>query len=495
MARPLVRNAANTDWIDVFCKGGWKMKTLEGDYITLNAFNTKFRNADNTGWVEFSCPIPVPVAITGGSVRSGRFLDSNGYLWATHTPVGVFEDESIRFPRFWQKVKTSTNGPYLNGIESLYSDEASSVTLFMRDGRVLFSGLNNEGQRGDGTAAPSPTGIDSAIHDVTAAWKKSIGEFSQIAMFSGEGFLIRTDGIPFVLGVSGTETTPTSSSPSSNLVETAGLNGTTPNQVVSTSTTYRIKDSVVSIWTQPNYTPDGTSTAKLQRIKSMAMSMRKHLFALTVDGELLQPSLWMRNTAYNRYPSGFPKPTEAINALRPMRVPFTQGVPKVLHTGGLLETENGDLFYPSGKDDFPTDVGTTHRWFYKFDWYKTGINTKMFGSKVVRIVAHLGDTGNMFVSNYTVNPSIFILLEDGRLYVAGDNTRLWFGIGKVASVPLANPVLSNNNIVDFDVYGGNGYAVKKDGTLLACGTGSTPGIGDAPADTSVWQTCIFKSLT
>lgn len=495
MSRPVVRNDANNNWIDVFCKGGWKMKTLEGDYITLTAYNTKFRNADNTGWTEFSCPVPVPVTVTGGSIRSGRFLDSNGYLWATYTPVGVFEDGS-NFPNTWKKVKTSANGPYLNGIKSLYTDESSSVMMFMHDGRVLFSGDNTIGKRGNGTAAPNNTGRDDAIQDVTEAWKKAIGEFSDIAIFSGQGFLIRTDGIPFVLGLSGTETTPTSASSSSNLIETAGLNGTTPNQVVNTSTTYRIKDSVVSVWTQPNYTPTGVSTSKLQRIKSMAMSMRKHLFALTVDGELLQPSLWMRNSAYNRYPTGFPKPTEALNALRPMRVPFTQGVPKVLHAGGLLETESGDLFYPSAKDDFPADVGTTHRWFYKFDWYKTGINTNMFGSKVVRIVAHLGDTGNMFVANYKVNPSIFILLEDGRLYVAGDNTQRWFGIGEVASVPLENPVMSNNNVVDFDVYANCGFVVKKDGTLLACGTNSARmGIGPGPLMVPNWQTCIFKSLT
>lgn len=78
---PKIRNAANSAWVDVFCRGGWKVKKADGTWITLTPANTKIRNADNTGWLDVVCPLARGTLIStycSGTTKMGKYADGVG---------------------------------------------------------------------------------------------------------------------------------------------------------------------------------------------------------------------------------------------------------------------------------------------------------------------------------------------------------------------------------------------------------------------------------
>jgi hypothetical protein len=78
---PKIRNAANTAWVDVFCKGGWKIKKADGTWILATPGNAKIRNADNTGWLDIVCPLPYGTLIStycDGTTKMGTYANGTG---------------------------------------------------------------------------------------------------------------------------------------------------------------------------------------------------------------------------------------------------------------------------------------------------------------------------------------------------------------------------------------------------------------------------------
>lgn len=490
MSVPKVRNAANTEWIDVFCKGGWKMKTLQGDYITLTPHNTKFRNADNTGWIDFTCPVPVPSRAIGGSLRSNRRVDGSGYLWMTGYSFGVYEDGTTQ-SKTWQKVKYSTTGEYIRDVKTLEAGTHQightypPTYVFLRDGRVLYSGNNQYGQRGDGTAGALQNQI-TTISDVTDKWKAAIGDLNEIAWFSRAGFLIRKDGVAFVLGETGSEYVPSSNS--ATRTQFLGQIGA-PMTMKYTSSAIFTTFSIAATWQPMKITRDGITSSTLQGVAQLARTSQGWVFAMTADGELLQPSLWFNSGTKSRYPSGLTQPKKIYDAMRPLYTPFPQGVPKTLHEGGVVETETGELFYPYPKPIFEDD------YFYKFEWRSIGLNTQVFGSPVVKLVSYLRGGGSFSTNGYTIDPTVFILLEDGRLYATGDNTSGWFGIGAMTKTDPGAPVLLNTNVKEFDVDYQACILTKKDDAMWGAGSNvRSMGVNQTGVYIRDWTQCVFTSL-
>lgn len=477
MGRPLVRSENNAAWIDTFCKGGWKMMTYEYGYITLNANNFKMRNATNTAWLSFSCPIPVPVDVKRGKVKANRILDSSGYLWCAGYSFGVYDNNQLR-SYTWRKVKTGyLNAPYVNNVKRIeaggdFYDMYCPTYVFTYDDRVLFSGFGSYGNAGNGSYLAASVEYQYGryrVQDVTDKWNLALGDIRNIAQFDRAGAIVMTNGAPFVLGFSEYEY----NKDLSNLRQLGFSGAKFQGQWKEQNTTYRFTHS----WTRPQLF-DGTAMQNVNVIR-LVRTAQNHTFGLTADGKLLQGALWQ---ASNINEAAIPDPKSETNSLREAFFPFTGGVIKELHQGGVIESADGKLWYYQAKRVDNTDF------FYGFDWIDTGININAFGSKVLKVCF------NWKVVSGVYKPSLFVMLEDGRLYACGNNVDGWFGIGVATDVPMGQPVLINNNVYDFDVEVGNCILTKWDNTIWGTGLNQYGrlGVGDA-VKTRTWRQGIIEN--
>lgn len=477
MGRPLVRNASNASWIDTFCKGGWKMLTPDYGYITLNPQNFKIRNADNTGWLNFTCPMPIPTEVKRGKVVANRIVDSAGYLWCAGHAVGIYDNNSTRSST-WRKVKTNASGVLINGIQKIeggggFNDMYPTLYMFMFDGRILFSGYGSDGNAGDGTAMSPSAEYQygrNRIKDVTVKWSEALGNTSGIASFDRGGALVTNEGRPFVLGYceyeynAGTQTN----------LRRLGYSGIQFSSFWAESGT-RVWFS--HTWKRPKLFTGGNASDIT--VSKIVRTGQNHTFALATSGQLLQCPLWQAQAlSYESLPT-VPTGSDVKN-LHPLEIPFTAGTIKTLHRGGVIETTAGELFYYQQKK--VTGL------FYGFDWINTGINLSAFGSPV----AKLGFDWKLTAGVYY--PALFLLLEDGRLYASGDNTDGWFGIGAATSVPIGAPTLINNNVYDFDVDLGNCTLTKWDDSIWGTGLNQYGrlGVGDT-VKTRTWRQGIIEN--
>jgi hypothetical protein len=495
MSRPVVRNEVNGAWIDVFCRGGWKMKTLMGDYITLSAANTKMRNAENTGWVEFYCPIAPPKVVVGGKIRANRLVDTSGFLWAAGYGPGIYED-GTNFSKTWQKVKHAAGTKdYINNIKFMDAGDNSSapwppMLVITNDNKIWGSGNYRFGQWGTGINGSSTSIREDYYVDHTTMTEYFIdGKISDIAQLEADGILIKKDGTPYAVGLCAEQYQAPNNTFSSRkefgLLGAGIVNHNWP----AGATYYGLNAS----WSRVLYSSDRKSSNPLSGIVSMAKNANRQLFALRDDGKLFQCPYWHASgTKYTYPPSGIlPNPQGRYDSMFEIGVPFTETTPVYLHSGAILEGANGNLYYARKKMHFEGDR------FFDFEWVNTGINVKSFDSKVVRVCGYVDAP----YDNYEPQTlAVFILLEDGRLYASGSNDTGWFGIGSTTKkVPLNAPVLSNRNVADFDIDSQGCILMKKDGKMWACGNNQYArlGLGEALANTTMiydWNPCVFTSL-
>lgn len=478
MGRPLVRSENNASWIDTFCKGGWKMMTYDYGYISLNAQNFKMRNADNTGWISFSCPLPVPTELKRGKVNANRIVDSSGFLWCAGYSVGVYDNGKTR-SYTWRKVKTGyINAPYINNVKKLaagggFYDMHCPTYVFTFDGRVLFAGFSSYGNAGNGGFMPPSIEYQYGryqVYDVTPEWNAAIGDVERIARFDRAGALVMDDGRPFVLGLCETEYNKDLSN-----ISKLGMSGVKfTSQWKENYTTVRLTHS----WKRPQLF-DGTTLQNVNVIQ-IVRTAQYHTLALTADKKLIHGALWQ---AQSLSELTVPNPKSETNQLVHEVIPFTGGTIKELHQGGVIETTAGALFYYKEK----RGPGTTD-FFYGFEWIDMGININAFGAKVLKLAFDWKVVGGVY------KPSIFVMLDDGRLYAAGDNTDGWFGIGAALTVPMSAPVLINSNVYDFDVEVGNCILTKWDNSIWGTGLNQYGrlGAGDT-VKTRTWRQGIIEN--
>lgn len=450
------------------------MKLADGSYIPLNAQNTQFRNDTNTAWISFFCPLPPPTVVTGGNLRANRLVDSNGYLWCAGRSVGVYEDGTLS-SNTWRKVKYSQSGEYINAIKRIEAGGAISTTtppttLFMEDGRILFSGDASYGNRGNSTGN-NLANSDSTVIDVTVAWNLALGSVSQITHFDTRGALIRDDGVPFVLGL--TEHDHNDGSPDTY----RGFLGAAPDTTYNSANNYVLK--YAWRWKRPSYTPDGGTIQPLPQVVSMAKSTDEFLFVITASGSLLQPSYYERITSPD-----IPTPVKTTYAMRELYTAFTGGTPLRLHAGGFLETTTGDLFYHERKP-----VQPYLEYFQEFIWKPLNINVNSLGSPVKRI------SGTIQPSGATWTPTVFILLEDGRFLATGENLYGWFGNSSITKTAIGQTNVLQNGVTAFDLNGFGCIVMFGDGSMKATGFNASNCLGlgaGAPGTVSTWMPCIFS---
>lgn len=484
MARPTVRNALNNAWVDVFCKGGWKMKMPDGSFLTLTPLNFKMRNPQNTGWLDFYCPIAPPKNVTGGKIRANKLVDTAGFLWgAGYTDTGLYEDKT-NLSKTWQKIKYRDLSDYVNNIK--FMDSYGTTFMITNDNKVLVSGSYTYGNWANGYQ--SGNSVDyGTILDVTAEWEKAIGVgmIPTLANLDASGLLLTKDGVPFVVGKDSLiYTAPFRGATSNSEYGSTGAGG---NPFIAAGIDSRM--SLVTRWKRLQYSSDRTNSSVLSGIIAVAKTANNWSFALRDDGKLLQAPLWYTSgSAQYTYPNGFPVPKGRYDSMFDT-LPFTESTPVNLHSGAIMEAANGNLYYPSRKYHGGVD------YFYDFEWINTGINVNSLGAKCIRIVGIVTQVSDYGGPKVTV----FILLEDGRLYASGENASGWMGIGSATkTVTLNTPRLINTNVVDFDSVNDATLAMKKDGTLWGCGYNGSSYLGLGPDLTAYniydWQRCIFTSI-
>lgn len=484
MARPVVRDPANAAWLDVFCKGGWKMKTPEGDYIKMTASNTRFRNAENTAWISFFCQVPPPTTIAKGNVRSNRIVDSNGFLWAAGYAVGRFSGK-LKTSTKWSKCRYigyvgGTEGEYIEGIKSLASvigydpntgaldPRFPATTLFLHDKRILFSGITAGGLSG-GSATQAQVEENNEfrylVTDVTSAWANALGEGAKIVQHDQRGSLVLEDGTAFTAGY---DSYTYESDPLHRYIRRVGYSGRRNNGITDgvTHTVGRI--TRFASWGRVALNTDA-APVPLIGITHAIRTQDHYTFMLTNDGRILQTMYWAQQTGGASSFLLYPPTIDSYTGMRDLPVPFPYGKVVALHTGGLAETENGDLYvYNTPTRLKPTD---TKDFFHGFAFTPIGVNTKSFGVKVDRIVL------NWEMAGTVQNHSLFIFLEDGRLYASGNNSSGWFGLPNLPKTNLNAPVLINQNVYDFDVDYGACILVKNDGSIWASGPNPSGRLG------------------
>ena len=481
MSRLMLRDANNANFIDVFCKGGWKLKLADGSYLTMTPQNTKLRNSSNTGWVDLWCPIPVPTTVTGGSIGPGRMVDSVGYLWATGTSPGIYDD-GTRASNCWRKVRNPATGQYVNNIKQLVCTDRTalmpSVTMFTHDGKVFFSGESSYGNRGNSTGSGTSTDKNTIIN-VTSAWEASlggVGSVARIAQFVENDCIIRDDGVPFVLGAA-----------YEDYVGTNGHNLIQGQSGAEFQTSYTYNNTTIKYanrWTRQGYTSDGVAVTPLVGVVSIAKTSAHETFVVTADGRVLQPSLYKFTGGSSSTTP--PAPWFTVKAMRDLYTPFAGGTPLRLHPGALLETTSGDLFYPEMKAVAPFD-----KRFFEAVWNPLNINTQNLGSPVKQMYMETRTVSGVF------HYSLFLLLDDGRLYVSGHPGSYGkFGVPELTTATAKGQlVLTNTNVDNFALDYTKAFLVKKDGTVWACGRNYKElGLGDAYDGTTIvrdWTRCVF----
>lgn len=466
MSRPVVRNETNSAWIDVFCKGGWKMRALDGTYITLTAQNTKFRNADNTGYENFYCPIQPPTTITKANVRSNRLVDSNGFLWAAGYAVGTFDNGKSQ-SNTWRRCKMNYFFyDYIKNVKSIAAGGGMdammpNTTIFTHDNRILFSGFGSYGHRGNGYSLGVQEEYNSGerifITDVTDKWAENLGGGAQIVDFDRLGTIVLSDGSAFALGYNSYYF---ANDDQHYYIQGLGY-GPLPQELQTGVTHVAGGIGRTVRWRKAEkYDVSSDVRSSLIGIKQAIRTSQHYTFMLTTDGRLMQSRFWYQTSGGSRTLLLRPKTPFDVMVDLPVAFPF--GKVKALHQGGAIETENGDLYtYSNPKRLNPSD---TTDFFQYFEFVPLGINTKSFGDRVA--VTRIAMEWKM--SGATPKHSVFIQLDDGRLYAWGDNTNGWFGIPTITT-QMAGLTLINRNVYDFDIDVGGCILVKNDGTIWASG--------------------------
>lgn len=482
MTKIYTRDADNAAWLDTFCKGGWKMEMADGSFLTLTPYNFRMRNANNTDWLAFTCPIPVPATVTGGQLQVGALVDTAGYVWMTgYSYIGYYETgaSASNSSKVWKKVRYKDTGEYVSGVKQIIASDDNMYYLLMKDGRVLAAGNNKFGTYGNGTGfntAPQ-SGGDSTIVDVTAAWKASIGEITNIAKIERNGAMLMNDSKLFVIGEDQYDIKQNAPSPSQRWWGWSGGGydryWTAPNGNV---------NRFLSHWTRARY-KGGVVDGIIDTVKWNELSTYTVTLALTSDGRVLQPSLMEEYTTTGSF-TNTPTDVDNPNQLCDLKVAFTAGTPKRFHTGGLLEDTAGNLYRPVATSPRNGAVYTS------ISFKPLNINVNSFGSPVKKILAFTN-------SYFTMKITVFILLQDGRLLGYGDDysSQGWFGNGTYG-VALSAPTEILNNVLDFDARNGTTQAMKNDGTLWATGGNNFDilGVGGLPSGTTkvnIWTQCVL----
>lgn len=487
MTKFIVRDANNANWIDVFCKGGWKMKLPDGSYITMTAQNTRLRNPENNAWIAPVCPIPAPTTINGGKIFSHRLVDSAGYLWCAGYPVGVYEDLTTTSTK-WKKVfYSTTNKTHIKGVDKIWAEGAYSLPaytptyLFMTDGRVLYSGDNRFGFRGDGTGTNTGTDLstNATIKDVTAAWRLKFS-INSIVQFDSQ-VLVTDTGIPYILGL--TRYMYTAGRDQGNNLSNSDVQGYSAAAYTKSWSANYNTYYFAATWSIPKY--NGAGVSGIRSAKKIR-NCENVLCVITSDYKIMQSRLWMLEDWRIETNGPMPSPTIDPHTLVEISLPNSEQA-YMLHTGGLLQALSGQFYIPnlvSGSSSYPDFPNTRYK---RINWTATGVSTmdEKFLSGIKRIKSSCYSRDIL---------TVFILTYNGNLYAWGDGSSGWFGSGSVAD--LATPTLILTDVADFDADGGSAYALKNDNTIWATGqnVGGRLGIGHT-SNVTTWTQGIIEHVS